>query len=95
MSAPPASAKSTIATARLGAEPNAVMATPQPAAAQTTAIPCRCTPAVQPLVAVATSDPIEGAAYSSPSAPAPPNSSEKAGSSASGIPKNIAIRSMP
>jgi hypothetical protein len=61
MSAPPASARTRIASPRFGARPNAVMATPQPAAAQTTAIPWRCTRA-HPLVAVATRDPTEGAA---------------------------------
>jgi hypothetical protein len=95
MSAPPAKASAATAMPRLGAKPRAVIPAPQPIAAQITASPCRWTRPVQPLVNVATSEPSETAAYKSPSAPAPPNSSANAGKSASGMPKNMAIRSTP
>ena len=47
----------------------------------------------QPLVRVAASDPTAGAAYISPSTPAPPNSVAKAGKIAFGMPKNMATMS--
>jgi hypothetical protein len=47
----------------------------------------------QPLVADATTAPIDGAAYSSPSTPGPPSRLANAGNSASGMPKNIALMS--
>jgi hypothetical protein len=62
MSAAPASVSARRARARFGAKPSAVIATPQPAAAQQTASPCRWMCRVQPLVAVARSAPTDGAA---------------------------------
>ena len=70
-----------------------MMPTPQPVAAMQTAAPWRWTWPVQPLVAVAISDPTAGAAKRRPSAPAPPRSEATAGKSASGIPKSIATMS--
>ena len=66
MSATPAANRQPSATARSGARPNPVMASPQPAAASAMARPYRCTRPTQPPVAETASAPADGAANSSP-----------------------------
>ena len=48
------------------------MASPQTATAHSTAAPCRRTRLTQPVVTAPTNAPAAGAAYSSPTVPAPP-----------------------
>ena len=61
MSAAPAASRQPSATSMSGASPNAMIATPQPAAEAAMARPRRCTRAVQPLSAEAASAPTAGA----------------------------------
>ena len=93
MSAAPAATSASSATQSDGANPNATIATPQLAAAKAIARPWWRTDRVQPLVTVASSEPTEGAVYSSPRTAGPPSPDAICGKSAIGMPKNIALMS--
>ena len=100
MSPIPASARNTSATGRLRTSPKPTMAPPHTMPAAMITIPGRRTRPVQPLLAAPTIAPNPGAATSRPNVAEPPWKCwlARAGNSAAGIPKIIAlvsISSMP
>ncbi|CAM5558781.1 hypothetical protein SGLAM104S_05131 [Streptomyces glaucescens] len=94
MSNPPARASSRSTSHTFPASPAAATDRPQPTAATTTIRPCRCTREVQPLVRLTSSDPAGMLAYIRPRDHSAPSSSARNGSTASGIARNMAARSM-
>src|SRR5436309_1436030 len=92
-SAAPASTRQTSATLKPGEKPKPTIATPQVAAATTTAAPCLRTPDVHPLSALVNRLPTDIAEKSQPALDVAPHVDAMAGKSAIGIAKVIAIMS--
>lgn len=94
MSPAPANARHTSTSQMFANHPAAVIASPHPAAPNTTKSPCRRTREVQPLVRASTAEPTDPAAYISPSAHSASSSSARNGKIVFGKAKNIAARSI-